>query len=287
MAMGEGNRKTSSGADIAVRPQEANSGRERPIIFSGPMVRALLEGRKTQTRRVVKGMALDWLDDAGFTPEFVANPANRLCPYGVPGDRLWVRETWATWMHAPCLPGGMGGALSRDPDDWLYKATEPEWAAMLADRATLRAYNVSREDGSTGNYVVRPSIHMPRWASRLTLEITEVRVERLQDISEADAIAEGLYRSKPDEEDREWFRAYTEEHDGVPPTPEAVAEFDEGVWMIPGVPQGWGMTPAERRRDQWAPNPQFAYRLLWEHIHGALSWVQDPWVWAVSFEVVR
>lgn len=176
----------SSGLDA-----ETSAPRERPILFSAPMVRAILEGRKTQTRRIVKGIALDWLAPDMFTPEFVADPGNHLCPYGVPGDRLWVRERWASWMFAPVLPG-YGGKISRDPGDWLYAATDPEWDAMMHDRRALADCNKRSEDGRTGNYVVRNSIHMPRWASRITLEITDVRVERLNDCSPDDAKAEGL-----------------------------------------------------------------------------------------------
>src|SRR5258708_39099456 len=119
---------------------------------------------------------------------------------------------------------------------------------------------------------------MPRWASRITLRVTDVRVERLQDISEADAVAEGLYKSHPTDEDREWFKEWTEDRTGSPPTPGEVAQFEEGVWMVPGVPQGWGMAKAERQRDQWAPTPQFAYPLIWEHINGPRSRAANPWV---------
>lgn len=127
--------------------------KERPILFSGPMVRAILSGAKTQTRRVVKGVALEWLAE-GFTPEFVASPDNYVCPYGQSCDRLWVRETF--WQP-------------RDKSETLFKA----------DGAIL----------GCGKW--KPSIHMPRWASRITLEIVSVRVERLNDISEQDARAEG------------------------------------------------------------------------------------------------
>jgi hypothetical protein len=136
---------------------------ERPILFSAPMVRAILSGTKTQTRRVVKGMALLWLRPDGFTPEFTALPENGLCPYGQPGDRLWVREAWRAW-----------------PDGVAYRADISD--ADLADAV---------------HAPWRPSIHMHRAASRITLEITAVRVERLQDISEADAKAEGVTRPVP------------------------------------------------------------------------------------------
>ncbi len=137
----------------------------RPVLMSAPMVRALLDGRKAQTRRVVKGEALRWLD-TDFGAGFVAMPENRLCPYGVPGDLLWVRETWKP--HS------------------LYAGMKP--SEMPQAQVFYRA-----DDGyAPSNTPWNPSLFMPRWASRLTLEITEVRVERLQEISEADAIAEGL-----------------------------------------------------------------------------------------------
>ncbi|QJI38267.1 hypothetical protein [Pseudomonas sp. ADAK13] len=134
--------------------------KERPILFSAPMVRAILEGRKTVTRRAVKGSGLNFLAD--FTPEYVALPENHFCPHGKPGDRLWVREAWAR----------VG----------IAQAPDQQWV-------------VYRESDNRTDYggPWTPSIHMPRWASRILLEITDVRVERLQDISEAQALAEGIY----------------------------------------------------------------------------------------------
>ena len=139
----------------------------RQILFSGPMVRAILEGSKTMTRRVVKGAALECLAYDGFTPRFVADPENRFCPYGRPGDRLWVRETWrASSAHDSLAPADI------PLDDGVEYAADG-WRGYLLGK-------------------VRASVHMPRWASRITLEITAVRVERLQDITEADALAEGV-----------------------------------------------------------------------------------------------
>ncbi len=150
--------------------------RERPILFNGAMVRAILSGKKIQTRRVVKGMALDWLSQAQFTPEYVASPGNDLCPFGQPGDRLWVRETWAK--------DSAGGAVA---DSIFYAATPTRMRFLHDDMTTWR------DDPAPGAWAGRwrPSIHMPRWACRLVLEITAVRVERLQAISAEDAIAEG------------------------------------------------------------------------------------------------
>jgi len=143
--------------------------KSRPILFSAPMVRALLAGTKTQTRRVCKPANESnltfvtrcggfWGDEDGdvlFT-----------CPYGQPGLRLWVRETWAYETHA------LASKHYEQEGPWVYAADNRGTQGRLCDRW-------------------RPSIHMFRAASRLTLEITGVRVERLQDISEADAIAEG------------------------------------------------------------------------------------------------
>ncbi|PAA08853.1 hypothetical protein [Pseudomonas fragi] len=151
--------------------------KERPILFAAPMVRAILEGRKTVTRRPVKGLGLQWLED--FTPEYVAEAANSLCPYGKPGDRLWVRET--TEVDEKTSPVVRLARYSADHQPVLYRHPEGD-----------------EYDGSVAHWDYprrsRPSIHMPRWASRILLEITDVRVERLQDISEEQCIAEGIER---------------------------------------------------------------------------------------------
>lgn len=129
---------------------------EHPIIFSGPMVRAILRGQKTQTRRIAR-WDQRFPPDAELRDELVCH-----CPYGSAGDLLWVRETWSSIL-----------------DD----------ARTDSERVVYRA-----DLGSSADKVQvwRPSIHMPRWASRLTLRIAEVRVQRLQEISEEDAEAEGI-----------------------------------------------------------------------------------------------
>ena len=161
--------------------------KERPILFSAAMVRAILEGRKTVTRRVVKAQPRSKADigSYGLGQPFIRNTEvtkpNPECPYGRPGDRLWVREAWAADAQldavAPC-------DLSRG-EPILYPAdgvTRTSGCSMI----------------SAGR--VRPSIHMPRWASRILLELTDVRVERLHDISEEQSEAEGIYflRAAPD-----------------------------------------------------------------------------------------
>lgn len=261
----------------------------RPILFNAAMIRALLAGTKTQTRRLVKPQP-DWMPEVrstrlsgpfiwpiGSPGQQCGVPITKL-PYGIPGDLLWVREGWLVRRFEPCEPHERDWQELRAPTvrylaDGLEHQFIRNWAAEDAYRGAV-------EKG-------KPSIHMHRWASRLTLEITDVQVERLQDISEADAIAEGIYRSTPDDEDRAWFRDYHEEQTGEAPSQADVEQFNEGVWKAPGVRQGWGGTPAQRDQDQWFPNAPGAYGLLWKAINGPESWAANPWVWAVSFRVHR
>lgn len=168
---------------------------ERPILFSGPMVRAILAGTKTQTRRVVKG-APSWATDAGvsyFTPEGMQSfrgrhpehgPVEKFirCPYGGPGDRLWVRETWQEFFSDELPANRRDGRPGR-----MGIPARPDRKSVVAYRADGELAHP--RDGQA-NW--RPSIHMPRWASRMTLEVTEVRVQRLQEIGEEDAKAEGI-----------------------------------------------------------------------------------------------
>lgn len=133
--------------------------KERPILFSGAMVRALLAGTKTQTRRICKDQPAEIIK-TNFSTSGYADGANRImvCPYGQPGERLWVRENFSKLEH--------GTTVYQADAGWIPGAIK--W---------------------------KPSIHMPRVASRILLEIVSVRVERLQDISEADAVAEGIHAS--------------------------------------------------------------------------------------------
>lgn len=176
--------------------------KERPILFSAPMVRAILAGTKTQTRRVVrKQFAPDaivaevgattpegwqvsghsglWWADAGACLDDAVR-----CPYGQPGDQLWVREAW------DFLPDSAGD----EPNAALivYWATGSSERRLVPDGFKSLLY---------GHEKRRPSIHMPRWACRITLEVTDVRVERLQSISIGDCIAEGIPRGGPENPD--------------------------------------------------------------------------------------
>lgn len=161
--------------------------KERPILFSDLMVRAILEGRKTQTRRVVNPQP----ETSSACPGDVAIIHRRDCPFAVE-MKLWVRETWASQI-APgennyCIAykadGECSGRLQDGAGGWM--AIHHGWISGVATVESGRFYGRTRY----GSWC--PSIHMPRWASRLTLEITRVRVERLQDISEEDALSEGV-----------------------------------------------------------------------------------------------
>jgi hypothetical protein len=187
--------------------------KEYSIVESGPMVRAILEGRKTQTRRIVKPqprqvklfpypMGGVQLADESGDPHWAIEHARKsrrwawpvdeapcvpaaLCPYGAPGDRLWVRETWGESDSdgGPVIVYKAGGHMVRGATGSKRLGT---WADEIFPGEVGEVYPPERW---------RSSIHMPRWASRITLELTAVRVERIQDISEADARAEGCEQS--------------------------------------------------------------------------------------------
>jgi hypothetical protein len=184
------------------------SKQERPILFSAPMVRAILDGRKTQTRRIVKGVdGNSWIRiKGGYGTHVVDEKALAACPYGVPGDRLWVRETFQI----------------RD---------------TIKGRRILVDQGSEKRNGRHANYRAdaenvcrwRPSIHMPRWASRILLEVTDVRVQRLHDISEADACAEGVTPIP---------QRHRDEFDSAPHR-----ETFVGLWVRINGPSAWGVNP--------------------------------------------
>jgi len=226
---------------------ERQEPKERPILFSTPMVKALLEGRKTQTRRIVKTqpgaevVTIDeedggyWLGDtAAGIDNGDASAWQGRCPYGKPGDLLWVRETWRPVMEgwASYVEFAAGGGD-------LEKVNRDQLATLK--RLALRFPGANKERRSEAWH---PSIHMPRWASRITLMVADIRVERLQVISEYDAKAEG-----------------------VPARPVSTAEPEHVVALA------------------CAGRPHAAvYALLWDAINGAGSWKSNPWVWVVTFE---
>lgn len=231
--------------------------RERSILFSAPMVRAILDGRKTVTRRlltpqpigITDGFTATWTGPGDVLQRQLEN-AGRNCPYGQPGDRLWVRETFALehCVEHDQEPPFNDGRPVRLADDsgprWMqphYKATDPEPELCCENQ---RCRQCSENDYGPH---WRPSIHMPRWASRITLEVTGVRVERLQDITDDQARAEGA---------------------------------DENILPLIKVPANSPMAgrPAVYR------DHRDIFSALWESINGAGSWDAAPWVWAVEFK---
>lgn len=220
--------------------------KERGMIFNAEMVRAILDGRKTQTRRIMKPQPKPsktrdgdyWFPSNKLQSMVHVSdllPGNNImpdahefysvcCPFGAVGDRIWVRETWTE-----------AGASA--PDLKLYRANYPEHVPSHYE-------NVPPVDEIRWT----PSIHMPRWASRITLEITGVRVERLSDISEEDATAEG-----------------------VPPAGRLLPDYP-GTFL---TPHGDFATA------------KVAFQRLWESIYGEESWQDNPWVWVIEFKRVE
>lgn len=222
--------------------------RERPILFSGPMVRAILEGRKTQTRRVMRvqpDAVINW-DNVRLKVWHNGEKGYGCCPYGLPGDRLWVRETF------DFLPDGRPG--ERDNCVIVYGADgATEHRTAPADYNPM-IYNRQRW---------RPSIHMPRWASRNIYDIVAVQPQRLLHITPEDVAAEGLARLSKDG-GRTWKWGLPD-RDGQPGTDD----------------HGW---PWER----WDADPVRAYLKLWDQINAARGFSSDknPWVWAITYRDV-
>lgn len=211
---------------------------DRPILFSAPMVRALLDGSKTQTRRVLKPQP----PEDFISAEFDDRGRLTLCPAALafsplhtaltrlprPGDRLWARETWSHSGDGVFAISEARMALSGRP---IYRATDGE-------RYPHAKY--------------WPSIFMPREFSRLTLEVENVRVERLQDCSEEDAIAEGVFS---------WAR-------------QLMADANTTAEDIDRMAVATGERPGSVRA---------GYAALWDSINSAGAWKANPWVTAISF----
>lgn len=210
--------------------------KERPMMFNAEMVRAVLDGRKTQTRRIMKnqpcesvvggavsvrnvGGGYQWFADDGDSCVFH-------CPIGAVGDRIWVRETF----------GDCGERL-------VYRADTYDGAHCKVKRWT-------------------PSIHMPRWASRITLEITGVRVERLNDISHEDAGREGIH---------------TEVWDQTVVARNYAAEDEFFQFWSESMPHYVEMNELFRA----------SFHSLWQSIYGEESWQANPWVWVIEFKRIE
>ncbi|WP_392441030.1 hypothetical protein [Edwardsiella piscicida] len=218
--------------------------KERPIIFNDEMVRAIISGAKSMTRRPMKGVMPDnglWLKKptktrSGITTHVMDAPKHGLCPFGHPGDHLWVREAY----QGPLLDYDQMEEYIED----YSKFDNQEYCEYRADRGSCPEYYDCDDNLRHG---WSPSIHMPRWASRITLEITDVRVERLQDITEDDAQAEGI---------------------------------SPAVELLPEYPDTY-LTP----RGDFA-TARVAFQRLWESIYGDDSWDANPWVWVIAFKRV-
>ena len=221
--------------------------KERPILFSTPMVRAILEGRKTVTRRALKMPHGFW--ETSAAGELVPIPAN--CPHGKPGDRLWVRESHTQVFEVDIPQGRYAGPIGT-----AGSPARPDWKSRYVYRADGDMPNVQwHHVGDSQPVRWTPSIHMPRLACRILLEITDVRVERLQDgegetAFESRYIAEGINRIHQGDGDYA-FHPFKSE-----PGP--------GSWT----------------------DPFDAWRELWVSINGAESWNANPWVWVVEFKRV-
>lgn len=224
--------------------------KERGMIFNGEMVRAILDGRKTQTRRIVKGtdgavkfckewdingeeifVVLGEKDHTGMNPVLGALS----CPFGAIGDRIWVRETWGVVSHAFSDDGLMIDWVPDRPATAIHEMPFGNgyysgYAIYAADSDFTWGDDDGYEDGRS---CWKPSIHMPRAASRILLEITDVRVERLRSMSQDDARAEGVIA--------------------------ASGPMEAGL----------------------------AFRELWDSIYGEESWKANPWVWVIEFKRVE
>lgn len=224
--------------------------RERPILFNADMVRAVLDGRKTQTRRIIQSPAKNmqasghkvfeyreagdkWYGEHVFSMrnqsgtwcDYTKEQFLAKCPFGAVGDRLWVRESF--YEHGHWQGGGY------DPEDSYFVSDKQ---VLYPADGIQRPSERKREDFCRS----RPSIHMPRWASRITLEITGVRVERLNSMTEKDALAEGCLGG----------------HDSIP---------------------GY----------QYSATPHEHFHHVWQSIYGPDSWQANPWVWVIEFKRVE
>lgn len=205
------------------------------------MVNAILEGRKSVTRRVVKlrhGADVIVTNGKFWKPSRVDYEGYVDCPYGQPGDKLWVRETFAD------LTQEFGQKWERfNQETRRYETGQNPFVWYRADGEQPTT------GGSFEKKPWRPPIHMPRWASRIILDITEVRIERLNDISEEDAIKEGIER--------------VDDFFGCP------------CWRVYGEPDGEDVSCPD--------DPIGSFRSLWESINGPGSWDANPFVWVIGF----
>src|SRR5574343_85909 len=218
---------------------KSNNMKQRPILFSTPMVQAIMDGRKTQTRRIVNQLVIEHND--GITYD--------RCPYGEPRDIIWVKETfyaYGKWAKNGKTKGGIQKykfvdlTLERGRQ-YLYVDCAPERTLGLG---------LAKIDGLVG-WFKRPSLFMPKHAARIWLRITNVRVARLHEITEKDAIQEGIEIIHYAEHKVPIYRKYN------------------------------------RKERIGTTNPIVSFASLWEFINGEESWLQNPWVWVIEFERIE
>jgi hypothetical protein len=236
---------------------------EHPILFSAPMVRAILDGRKTMTRRVIRDFPTTgyrwcgWIVENGTKsdtgkativpegnmPYMAQGQIKARCPYGQPGDRLWVREMWR-FVGIDMLRHGR----THHVEDAIIEYKDGTRRTVTVD------WKIGEDYLGRGEPRWRPSIHMPRWASRILLEVTAVRIERLQDISEEDARAEGA-------EAKRW--------QDLRQCP---------MSLLGGVGSA---LPA-------GPRYRYGFFELWNSINNArgFGWDENPWVWVIEFKKI-
>ncbi|MEH8990327.1 morphogenetic protein [Klebsiella quasipneumoniae subsp. quasipneumoniae] len=220
---------------------------ERGMIFNAEMVRAILDGRKTQTRRIMNEQPVlngnfyevfgsAWSKGMTSIPAVPGHSLSTRCPFGAVGDRIWVRETArCEWQRGDFKDAAFETGVT-------YKADGERQSFRSAEQHKTFP---RRSHAANGDLAWHPSIHMPRWASRILLEITDVRVERLNAISQEDAQAEGMELTG-------WRPTYSDPDSG-----------------------GKVMTPYDN------------FAELWSSIYGDESWKANPWVWVISFKRVE
>ncbi|POX30818.1 hypothetical protein C3463_07475 [Serratia marcescens] len=241
--------------------------KERPVIFNGEMVRAILEGRKAQTRRAISDRHLHLIDVASQVGECYPLESGidhvnsqsyyrEHCPFDQVGDQLWVRETWGVVSHdfdeneriIDWVPDRPATAIHEMPFGNGYYSGHAIYAAD-------GEFTWGDDDGHSNKSCWKPSIHMPRSACRILLEITAVRVERLNDISESDAKAEGV-------------RAIENNFGNGP----AYCDY-----LLPNLDDA----------AEWYNRASDSFKSLWKSIYGAENWSANPWVWVIEFKHVE
>lgn len=232
--------------------------KERGMIFNGEMVRAILDGRKTQTRRALSDRQLKMISvaadagecyplESGHDHKNSQSYYREWCQFGAVGDRIWVREAYRFPASLDDVsPTGVGEMAVATGYRKPWAPTFYEFTGTFSDG--WKGFETPPKVSGAGK--IRPSIHMPRWASRILLEITDVRVERLNAISEEDAEAEGI--------DMEALYDSQDCYD-------CIADHN-----MTGRPTVTG-----------------AFKYLWESIYGEESWKANPWVWVIEFKRIE